>query len=528
MLYSAVVVLVILDGWGVSRRKKGNAIALARTPVFSRLWTECPHTTLIASGEAVGLPPGLAGNSEVGHLNLGAGRIVPQPIVKIDQAIAAGDFYANRALMGAMRHVQKNNSALHLLGLVSDGRVHSSMEHIYALLEMARQNRITRVFVHANLDGRDTPPRSAEKYLRALEEKMRELKLGRIATVGGRYYGMDRDSHWERVRLFYDACVHGRGFSAPSALQAVRMAYARGESDEFVKPTVISSGRHTSEGGLPAGEPAGLIRDGAAVIAFNFRPERMREITRLMTDPAFDEMRDGRAPNIHYVCMTSYGSQFDLPVAFRSDGIPNVLARVLSNHGIRQLHVAETEKYAHVTFYFNGGEEVRHIGEDWVLVPSPRVESYATKPEMSARKVTQVVVDAIRSRDYRFILVNFANADMVGHTGVFNAAVRAVEVVDECLGRILAAAERTGATCLVTADHGNADEMADAAYGEVHTAHSANPVPFIIACSRAADSVLPAAENKRERILADVAPTVLQLLQIKQPPEMTGRSLIAL
>ena len=499
-----MVVLIVLDGWGISRRKKGNAVSSARTRVMSRLQAKCPHTMLTASGEAVGLPPGLMGNSEVGHLNLGSGRVVLQPIVKISRAIAAGDFYANRALMGAMRNVQKNNSALHLIGLVSDGRVHSSMDHIYALLEMARQNNVGRVFVHANLDGRDTPPQSARAYVRQLEQKMRELRKGRIATICGRYYGMDRDSHWERIQLAYEAYVHGRGYHAQTALQAVSDAYARHENDEFVKPTVVLSD--------------GRIADGDSVIAFNFRPERMREMTRMLTDRAFDEMREGRPPNVHYVCMTSYGPRFDLPVAFRADGIPNVLAKVLSNHGVRQLHVAETEKYAHVTFYFNGGEETRYLGEDWVLVPSPRVASYDLKPEMSAPKVARTVVDGIRSRDYGFILVNFANPDMVGHTGVFEAAVKAVEVVDACVGKIIAVTERAGGFCLITADHGNADVMTDPKTGAVHTAHSTNPVPFIVF----GKAGCPLTHG----VLADVAPTILGLLGIKPPPEMTGKNLI--
>jgi 2,3-bisphosphoglycerate-independent phosphoglycerate mutase len=500
-----MVVLVILDGWGVSPKHKGNAVALAHTPVMHGLMAKCPHTLLQASGEAVGLPPGLMGNSEVGHLNLGAGRVVQQPIVKIEREIKSGEFYANRALMGAIRNVQKNDSALHLIGLVSDGRVHSSMDHIYALLELAKWNSIRRVFIHANLDGRDTPPRSARKYIRQLEQKARELEVGRIATVGGRCYGMDRDSHWERIQLAYEAYVHGRGYHAPSALQAIADAYARGESDEFMKPTVIHSD--------------GRIADRDSVIAFNFRPERMREMTRMLTDRAFDEIREGRPPSVHYVCMTSYGSQFDLPVAFRTDAIPNVLAKVLSSRGVRQLHVAETEKYAHVTFYFNGGQETPFLGEDWRLVPSPRVASYDLKPEMSAAGVTRDVVSGVRSKHYGFVLVNFANPDMVGHTGVLAAAVKAVECVDKCVGKIVEVTERVHGVCLITADHGNCDAMLDPTTGAVKTSHTTNPVPFIIVGR-------PECPTPGAGTLADVAPTVLDLLGIRTPGEMTGRSLI--
>jgi 2,3-bisphosphoglycerate-independent phosphoglycerate mutase len=498
------IVLVILDGWGVSPKRNGNAIALAHTPVMRRLTAKYPHTLLKASGEAVGLPPRLMGNSEVGHLNIGAGRVVVQPILRISAAIRDGSFFRNPVLLEALQNVKERGSSLHLIGLLSDGRVHSSMDHVFALLELARRNRVGRVYLHVYLDGRDTPPRSAHKYVQQLERRIAELDVGAIATVAGRFYGMDRDRHWDRVRAAYDAQVSGKGHRARSAAEAIDAAYERGESDELVRPTVIGHGA--------------MISDGDSLIAFNFRPERMREITRMFTDPTLDDIRRGTAPRTHYVCMTLYDARFGLPVAYPSEDIANVLAEVLSRHGKTQLHIAETEKYAHVTFYLNGGKEEPFPGERWCLVPSPRVRTYDLKPEMSAFKVTKKVVNAVKRHEYDFIAVNFANPDMVGHTGVLKATVRAVETVDACVGRIVDETRRAEGVCLITADHGKAEVMIEPGTHEPHTAHSSNPVPFIMVADTNA--------RLRRGILADVAPTVLGLLNIRKPREMTGQSLL--
>ncbi len=506
------VILIVLDGWGISMHKEGNAVAQANAPVYRGLLRDHPSTELQASGEYVGLPDGQMGNSEVGHLNLGAGRVVYQDITRITKSIRDGDFSRNAALRSAMEAVRKNGKSLHLMGLLSDGGVHSHIDHILALYDMAKAEGLSRVFFHAFLDGRDTPPSSALGYIEQLEQHLGKIGLGSIATVSGRYYAMDRDKRWERVQKAYEAMVLGEGIRKGSAAEAVKGSYEHRRTDEFVLPTVILN--KTTAGG------AGTMRDGDAVIFCNFRADRAREITRALTDLSFDGFPRSRVPKLStFVCLTSYDATFDLPVAFPPVRLTRILGEVLSNKGLRQLRIAETEKYAHVTFFFNGGVEQPFPLEDRVLVPSPRdVATYDLKPEMSARGVTDELVARIRSRQYQFILVNYANPDMVGHTGVLAAAVKAVEVLDECLGRVLSAARETGATALITADHGNLEIMRDDATGQPHTAHTTDPVPFIFVGKQA--------KLRDGGCLADVAPTVLRLMGLDQPEEMTGKSLI--
>jgi 2,3-bisphosphoglycerate-independent phosphoglycerate mutase len=506
------VVLIVLDGWGVNEKKEANAIASANTPVYSDLVRDCPYTELHASGESVGLADGQMGNSEVGHLNLGAGRVVYQDSTRISKAVREGDFFKNEVLLACMEAVKKKNRSLHLLGLLSDGGVHSRLDHIFALLDMVKMQGLSNVFFHAFLDGRDTPPRSAIQYITLLENHCARIGVGRIASVSGRYYAMDRDKRWERVQKAYDALVLGDGIRKHSAVGAVQDSYAQNKSDEFVLPTVIDDPR--------TNRPVETIRDGDAVIFCNFRSDRAREITRALTDPSFQGFPRRMVPRLSsFVCMTSYDETFNLPVAFPPVRLANILGGVLSAQGIRQLRIAETEKYAHVTFFFNGGEEQPFALEDRILVPSPRdVSTYDKKPEMSAGEITDKLVKAILSRQYGFILVNFANPDMVGHTGILDAAVRAVEVLDECLGRAVRAARETGARVLITADHGNVEMMADAVTGQPHTAHTTDLVPFILIGEKV--------RLRKQGLLADVAPSVLDLLKIRQPVEMSGQSLI--
>ncbi len=507
------VVLIILDGWGINREKEGNAIASANAPVYRSLLADCPHTQLLASGEAVGLPDGQMGNSEVGHLNLGAGRVVYQDSTRISKSIREGDFFKNPVLLSAMDVVKENGRNLHLMGLLSDGGVHSRLDHIYALLDLAKAEGITNVFFHAFLDGRDTPPSSALEYIAALEDRFLKVGLGRIASVSGRYYAMDRDKRWERVQKAYEALVLGEGLRKFSAEEVVKQSYEHGRTDEFMLPTVIVD---------PArNRPVAVMQDGDSVIFCNFRSDRAREITRALTDPAFTGFERPSFPKLaKFVCLTTYDETFDLPVAFAPVRLTNILGELLSSRGVRQFRVAETEKYAHVTFFFNGGEEQPFPLEDRELVPSPRdVATYDKKPEMSAREITEKLIAAVRSGRYGFILANYANPDMVGHTGVLAAAVKAVEVLDECLGRVLREAQAAGARVLITADHGNLEVMADQATGQPHTAHTTDPVPFILFGEQ---------RTLREQgLLADVAPTVLQLMGIPLPSDMTGRSLIA-
>ncbi|WP_027364945.1 2,3-bisphosphoglycerate-independent phosphoglycerate mutase [Desulfotruncus alcoholivorax] len=503
--------LIILDGWGLSEKKEGNAIAKARTPNMDGLLARYPHTILASSGEEVGLPHGQMGNSEVGHLNMGAGRVVYQELTRISRAIRDRSFYDNPVLLEAVEKARERKSALHLMGLLSDGGVHSHIQHLYALLELARDQGVDRVFVHAFLDGRDVPPANAKEYIIPLTEKTEQMECGRVATVMGRYYAMDRDRRWERVKEAYNAMVLGEGFKAKSALEAVEQAYARQETDEFVKPTVIVDDR---------GEPVGRVAGGDVVIFFNFRPDRAREITRAFVDEKFDGFeRPQGHPKVHYVCMTRYDKTIEAPVAFRPQVLVNTLGEVLSYRNLRQLRLAETEKYAHVTFFFNGGVEQPNKGEDRVLIPSPKVATYDLKPEMSAGEITDALINKLGDKVYDVIIMNYANPDMVGHTGVMQAAVKAIEFVDRCIGRAVKAVKEAGGITIITADHGNAEEMQDDA-GHPHTAHTTDPVPFILV-----DDDYTGAGLKTGS-LQDVAPTVLDLLGLEKPPEMTGNSLL--
>ncbi|MCL7413146.1 MAG: 2,3-bisphosphoglycerate-independent phosphoglycerate mutase [ANME-2 cluster archaeon] len=501
------LVLLILDGWGINPQVDGNAVLKANTPVMDRLLSNYPNTSMEASGESVGLPEGLMGNSEVGHLNLGSGRVVYQDITRINKSIRDGDFFSNKVLSDALDHVLENGSSLHLIGLLSDGGVHSHMDHLFSLLEMAKTARLDRVFVHAFLDGRDVPPRSALKYIAHTKRRMQELGIGKIATVSGRYYSMDRDRRWERVNLAYDALTLGRGERASSAEMAVLFAYKKGENDEFVKPTIV----------LP--EATASMQDGDAVIFFNFRPDRARELTGALTLNAFSGFERKMVPDIHFVCMTRYDETFDLPVAFPHEPIDNTLAEYLSTCKKKQLHIAETEKYAHVTFFFNGGIEKPYDGEDRVLIPSPKVPTYDMQPEMSAYEVTDALLDRIRSGNYDFIIGNFANLDMVGHTGILDATVRAAEVVDECLGKVTDAIVSCGGAAIVTGDHGNSEQMIYYDDRSPHTAHTTNRVPVILVSTM--NGV-----HLKEGIFADIAPTILGLLGLDVPHQMTGHSLL--
>jgi 2,3-bisphosphoglycerate-independent phosphoglycerate mutase len=494
--------LIVLDGWGLAPAGPGNAVSLARTPVFDELWSSYPHTQLTASGRAVGLPEGQMGNSEVGHLNLGAGAVVRQDLTRIDEAVARGELASNAGLRDAFGRADR----VHLLGLVSDGGVHSGWKHLEALIGLAAELGIPDLVLHAFTDGRDTLPTAGARYLETVQEWMGAAGVGRVGTVIGRYFAMDRDKRWERIQRAYDLIVHGRAaYHADSAAAAVAAAYARGETDEFIEPTTVG------------GEA--LIRPADSVFAFNFRPDRMREMTRALADPAFAEVdRGGSPPVARYASMTEYEEGWPYPVAFPPARPKTTLAAVLAARGKRQLHVAETEKYAHVTYFFNGGDEAPCVGERRELVASPRdVPTYDHKPEMSARAAAAAFVAAWREDNPTFGIINFANPDMVGHTGVIPAAVRAIETVDECLGAVVAAVHASGGACIVTADHGNADNMLEPD-GSPNTAHSLNPVPFVV--------TVRGIELADGGVLADVAPTVLDVLGIEQPAEMTGRSLI--
>lgn len=504
--------LIILDGWGCAAESRGNAVSLARTPNFNRL-LEYPHATLAASGEAVGLPEGQMGNSEVGHLNIGAGRVVYQDITRISRAIRTGEFYANPVLIEALRRARDRGAALHLFGLLSDGGVHSHLTHLFALLEMARSAQLPRVFIHAFLDGRDVPPASARSYIQSAEERCRLLGTGQIATVTGRYYAMDRDRRWDRVAKAFDALAYGLGETAPSADAAVTQSYRKEVTDEFVFPTVILDER---------GHPRGRVRPGDTVIFYNYRADRAREITRAFVDRDFSGFeRQSGYPDVHFVCMTQYDATIDAPVAFPPLSLQHTLGEVLAEHGLRQLRIAETEKYAHVTFFFNGGVETPNPGEDRILIPSPKVATYDLKPEMSAREVTAAVLAEIAKEKYDVIVLNYANPDMLGHTGNIAATVEALEAVDDCLGQVAQAVVSRGGVAIVTADHGNAEQMLEANGRDPHTAHTTNRVPLILAGQEYRGRAL-----RQDGALEDIAPTVLEILGITQPPEMTGRSLI--
>jgi 2,3-bisphosphoglycerate-independent phosphoglycerate mutase len=503
------VVLIVMDGWGCAPESSGNAIAQARIPNLTWYWRRFPHTLLGAAGEDVGLPAGQMGNSEVGHLNLGAGRIVYQDYSRINRAISQGDFFTNSVLLEALAQAQ--GQSLHLMGLVSDGGVHSHMNHVYALLELAAQHDLQRVFVHAFLDGRDVPPTSAGTYLAALEEKMAELNLGHIATISGRYWAMDRDRRWERTALAYKALVLGEGKTAPSAAQAIKQAYEQGETDEFVRPTVLVQDN---------GDPVARVKDGDMIIFFNFRPDRARQLTRTFVDEDFSEFSRGpQPPAVHFVCFTQYDETIKAPVAFAPQRLTNTLGEYLSRQGLTQLRIAETEKYAHVTIFFSGGEEQPFPGEQRRLIPSPKVATYDLKPEMSAYEVTAAVIEELRQGKFHLVILNYANVDMVGHTGKIAATIQAVETVDRCVGQVVEEVLRQRGVALITADHGNGEEMLDEG-NRPHTAHSCNQVPFIVV----ADDT--DAWEVRPGRLADVAPTILDLLDLPTPAEMTGESLL--
>ena len=509
------VMLTIMDGWGVGppeAPKQYDATAVASTPNIDRLKAEYPYTTLAASGEDVGLPEGQMGNSEVGHLNIGAGRIVYQELTRINRAVRDGSFFDNPVLNLACQKARDEDKPLHLIGLVSDGGVHSEMTHIYALLELARKYGLTRVFIHALLDGRDTPPKSGLGYIKELEEKAKEIGVGQIATVAGRYYTMDRDKRWDRVQKGYDALVFANGLYMSSAAEAVEKAYERGETDEFVTPSVIIDDQ---------GQPLTAIRGGDPVIMFNFRTDRLRELSHVFTDgdfSVFSRLENGKP---WLATMTLYEDGLPAMVAFPPESLANTLGRIAADHDLKQLRIAETEKYAHVTFFFNGGEENPSPGEDRILIPSSKVATYDLQPEMSAPEVGSTVIEKIHSGKYDMIILNFADPDMVGHTGVMEAAVRAVETVDAWVGQIADAVLAAGGALMVAADHGNAELMWDPVTEEPFTAHSCNPVPCILI-----GAGLEKARLRPGGQLADIAPTLLELLGLPQPGEMTGTSLI--
>ena len=498
------LVLMILDGFGIAP-VEGNAIAAAKKPNLDKIFAENPHTQIGASGMDVGLPDGQMGNSEVGHTNIGAGRIVYQELTRITKSAQDGDMDKNPALVKAMENAKNNGKALHLMGLLSDGGVHSHNTHLYALLEMAKRMGLEKVFVHCFMDGRDVPPSSGKDYVAQLLEKLEEIGVGKVATVMGRYYAMDRDNRWERVEKAYAAMVYGEGEQADCPLCAMQNSYDQEVTDEFVIPTVCKGA-----------EP---ISEGDSVIFYNFRPDRAREITRTLVDPDFTgfERKKGFFP-LTYVCMTQYDATMpNVNVAYKPESLDNTFGEYISNKGLTQLRIAETEKYAHVTFFFNGGVEKQYPGEDRILVKSPAVATYDLQPEMSAYEVTDKMVEAVKSGKYDALILNYANCDMVGHTGVFEAAVKAVEAVDTCVGRVVEAVKEMGGCVLLTADHGNADRMVDTD-GSPFTAHTTNPVPFCV--------INRPCQLREGGRLADIAPTMLKILELPQPAEMTGESII--
>ncbi|HEX9687149.1 MAG TPA: 2,3-bisphosphoglycerate-independent phosphoglycerate mutase [Burkholderiales bacterium] len=503
------VLLIILDGFGHREECENNAICQARKPHWDALWRTCPHTTIDASEKWVGLPKDQMGNSEVGHMNIGAGRVVYQDYTRIENAIESGEFARNPVLLKALETARGAGRSLHLLGLLSPGGVHSHESQLHTMLKLAARAGLKEVRVHAFLDGRDTPPRSAEASLHALEQLCAELKTGRIASICGRYYAMDRDHRWERVRPAYDLITQGTAaHHAQTAVAGLRAAYARGESDEFVLPTAI-------------GTAGARMEDGDAIVFMNFRADRARELTRALTDPGFKGFVRARVPKLGTFCtLTSYGEDYaHIPAAFPPQSVANGFGETIAARGVKQLRIAETEKYAHVTYFFNGGVETPYPGEDRVLVPSPKVATYDLKPEMSAYEVTDKLVDAIRGRRYGAIICNYANSDMVGHTGNLAAATRAIEVLDECIGRVVAAMREAGGEVLITADHGNAETMLDESTRQAHTAHTLNRVPLLYVGRRA--------NIANGGALQDVAPTLLTMMGLPQPPQMTGKSLIA-
>lgn len=502
-----LTMLMILDGFGINEKKDGNAIALANTPVIDKLFKINPNTTIKTSGLDVGLPEGQMGNSEVGHTNIGAGRIVYQELTRITKSIEDGDFFSNAELIGAIENCKKNHTKLHVMGLLSDGGVHSHIRHLYAILELAKRKDFEDVYVHCFLDGRDTPPASGEGFIAELEKKMEEKGVGKIASITGRFYAMDRDKRWERLQKAYDALVNGIGEKYTSATQAIEDSYQKEIFDEFVLPTLICNND----------EPIATIGENDSVVFFNFRPDRAREITRSLVDKEFTGFERKYFP-LYYVCFTNYDDTIkNVHIVFKKDEIKNTFGEIISKKGLTQLRIAETEKYAHVTFFFNGGEEKQYKGEDRILIPSPKVETYDLKPEMSANEVTDKVVEAIESQKYDCIILNYANPDMVGHTGSLEAAIKAIETIDTCVGRVVEAIEKVNGVALITADHGNSEQMIDYTTGEPHTAHTTNPVPLILVGKKA---------KLKPGRLADLAPTMLDIMGIEKPIEMTGTSLI--
>ncbi len=508
---SKPLVLLILDGWGLREASKGNAISLAKTPNYSELVSRFPHTSLEASGERVGLPVGQMGNSEVGHMNMGAGRVVYQDLTRIDKAIVDGDLPGNDALAASLGRCRQTGRALHLVGLLSDGGVHSHQRHLYALLELAKHRDLTQVFVHALTDGRDTSPTSGVRFVSQLEEQVSRLGVGRIATICGRYHAMDRDNRWERTQRTFDALVHGIGATGMDARQVLERSYAQGTTDEFVEATVLLDGE---------GQPVAPIRAGDSVICFNFRADRVRQLTRALALADFSGFERRVRPDVHYTCMTEYDETFGLPVVFARQTFGQHLGEVLSHFGVSNLRLAETEKYAHVTYFFNCGQERAYPCEDRLLIPSPRVPTYDLQPEMSAPLIADALVEDLRRGAHPVIICNFANADMVGHTGNLSATIAAVETLDRCLGRIIEAVRSAGGTAIVTSDHGNCEQMWDDQLQSPHTAHTSNPVPLILVGEPTGGPPLRAGGA-----LCDVAPTILALLGLDQPAAMTGRDL---
>ncbi len=516
-LSKKTTILIVLDGWGVAKKSKNNAISLAEPLFFSELAKHYPVKLLSASEEKVGLPKGVFGNSEVGHLNLGAGRVVYQDLLQIDQAIKDKTFFSNLELKAAVKHLKKTKGAWHLMGLVSDGRVHSSLNHLFALLRFAKKEGLKKVFVHAFLDGRDTARDSGAYYLSLLEKEMKKLGVGKIASISGRFYAMDRDNHWERISKAYQVIVNGACEEFGSAAEAIKTSYINQVYDEEFKPVFIKGGQ--------------VVKDGDALCFFNYRADRARELSKTFVDSKFKsaDLKTKKFKNLHFSAFTDYDKKLGLKVVFPSIRPTNCLGEIISRAGLKQLRIAETEKYAHVTYFFNGGNEVSFKGEDRILVPSPRVDSYATKPEMSAKLITKKVITAIKAKKYDFILVNFANADMVGHTGDILAATKGIKTVDNCLKEIVTEALKNDGTVLVTADHGNADVMFDNKKKQIIKEHSMNPVPFIVVANQFKKSKKQKIVLDKLKIsgsLADVAPTILKTINLKQPKEMSGKSLI--
>ncbi|WP_138203737.1 2,3-bisphosphoglycerate-independent phosphoglycerate mutase [Haloimpatiens lingqiaonensis] len=505
------VMLMILDGYGISDKEDGNAVKAAHKPNYDTLYNNYPHTQLNASGLSVGLPEGQMGNSEVGHLNIGAGRIVYQELTRITKEKQEGKFEQNEAFLWAIDNAKEKDSALHLMGLLSDGGVHSHIEHLKGLLDLAKNKGLKKVYIHGFLDGRDVPPASAKKYIRDIEEYCGKIGIGKLATIAGRYYAMDRDNRWERVELAYNALVLGKGEEVNSALEGIEKSYNDNKTDEFVLPTIV----------LEDGKPTATIKNGDSIIFFNFRPDRARELTRALNDKVFEGFKRENL-DLHFVCMTQYDKTIEnVKIAYKPQTLENTLGEYISSLGKKQLRIAETEKYAHVTFFFNGGVEAPNEGEDRALIPSPKVATYDLKPEMSAYEVTEELLKRLDEDKYDLIILNYANPDMVGHTGVFEAAKKAIETVDECIGKVVNKVLEKDGTVFITADHGNSEQMIDYSTGKPMTAHTTGPVPFLYVSNNSAGKTL-----KDGGKLADIAPTILKEMGIQKPEEMTGEAII--